>query len=85
MAKNNVYNGNNENFGNGEKVPEIWDPNFKVSTWDHSILGIYYAIVVKLLQEECLTNLISTHVQSGHACSYRSTNMSSSTNRDFAS
>jgi hypothetical protein len=40
MAKNNAYNGSEEHSGMEEKISETWDPNFSVSTWDHSILGM---------------------------------------------
>ena len=45
VAKNDVSDGNEETFVMHAKVPEIWDPNFKVSTWDHSILGINYSCI----------------------------------------
>ncbi|CAB4027277.1 WD repeat-containing 49-like, partial [Paramuricea clavata] len=40
MAKNN---GSEEHSGMEEKIPDKWDPNFSVSTWDHSILGKAYS------------------------------------------
>ncbi len=40
VAKNNAYNGSEEHSGTEKKIAETWDPNFTVSTWDHSILGI---------------------------------------------
>ena len=45
VAKNDVSDGNEESFVMRAKVPEIWDPNFNVSTWDHSILGIDYSCI----------------------------------------
>ena len=40
VSKNTANNGREEHSAIEEKVPEKWDPNFIVSTWDHSILGL---------------------------------------------
>jgi hypothetical protein len=39
VTKNTANDGSKEHSGIEEKVPERWDPDLTVSTWDHSILG----------------------------------------------
>jgi hypothetical protein len=43
VTKNTANDGSKEHSGIEEKVPERWDPDLTVSTWDHSILGKAYS------------------------------------------